>query len=59
MMYLDYHLALTINEEARQKAAIERLLKAHRVGALSRFKQAFQNLTAKTVLQRKGKYGLQ
>jgi hypothetical protein len=56
-MYIDYRLALAINEEARQKAELQRLIKAQR--GESRFAKAIQNLFSKPQAQKRGKYGLQ
>lgn len=56
-MYIDYRLALAINEEARKKAAIQRLIKAQR--GESRFAKTIQHLFSKSQPQKRGKYGLQ
>lgn len=55
--YIDYRLALALNEEARQKAALYNLAKIHRTP--SRFVKMIQNLFAKSQPQKRGKYGLQ
>jgi hypothetical protein len=55
--YIDYRLALALNEEARQKAALYHLAQLHRTP--SRFLRAIQNLFAKAQSQKRGKYGLQ
>jgi hypothetical protein len=59
MMYLDYRLALAMNEEARQAAAKERLIKAEGLDSWSKLTKALQTLGNKQPVQGKGKYGLQ
>ncbi len=56
-MYIDYRLALALNEEARRKAELHRLVKAQRseAGVANSFKKLF----SKPRPQKRGKYGLQ
>ncbi len=53
--FVDYQLALALNEEARQKAALYRLVKEQR--SKTTFVQRLQNLFSKS--QKRRKYGLQ
>jgi hypothetical protein len=55
--FIDYRLALALNEEARQKAALYHLVKSQRKP--SKVARAIQNLFAKTQSQKHRKYGLQ
>jgi hypothetical protein len=59
MLYLNYRLALALNEEARREAAKERLIKAAGLGSWSRFTKRIQSLGNKQPVQSKGNYGLQ
>jgi hypothetical protein len=59
MMYIDYRLALALNEEARQVAARERLLRAEKLDTWSKLANALQTFSNRQVAQRKEKYGLQ
>jgi hypothetical protein len=56
-MYINYQLALALNEEARQKAALYRLANSQRTQ--SGFAKRLQNLFAKQPAAKKGEYGLQ
>ena len=55
--YTSYRLALATNEEARQRAAVRRLIKEHR--SESKFTKALHSLFAKQPSQKRRNYGLQ